>query len=1177
MRHWKPIWVCLFAILCIALNYGGNAFCMAFDLPFWLDSFGTVLCACTLGPVCGILVGVTSNILTAGSEPLTWLYALTSFMMALLVGIAFRKKHLDKLQGCLTVALMVTLACVVVSVPLNMILRGGYTGNLFGDSVIHYLRQFNTPLVVCAIIGQLYLEFLDKVLTIFLVYILFRFVHREEWTLQHHHTGNPSGKGIHLLVLFIAAGLLSGLFGICAQAENETPSSVYSDYVQTTYNSTNGLPCGEANDIAMTNDGVLWIGTYAGLYRYNGRDFQWMDSMDSVRNVNCLYVDPEGRLWIGTNDSGLAISIHEKVVNVLDQEHGLPSNSVRSIIQSSDGYYYIGTTGSLQVLSLSGGLKQISTLSEMNYTDCLSADETGKVAGITSDGRLFLLQAGEVLCSLRLPETEEYYHSCAFDREGLLIVGTTGNHLYFFDVSNDIFDLQYEQSCEGLTSINDLYFPGNGELFLSADNGVAYLNRDEVYHRINTNDFNNSIDNMLVDFQGNLWFASSRLGLLRLAPSSFRDIYSTIGLENKVVNAVAKWQDVLYFGTDGGLDAVDTLRREEVNDDLTELLDGIRIRCLLVDREDHLWICTYSQGLMEVLPDRTVRSYNSINSSFGNKARVVTQLSDGTILASSDTGISFISDGAIQKTLGHAEGLKNTVILTLTELSDGRVLAGTDGAGIAILENGEVTKSLTRSDGLSSEVILRTVADPQSDGVFVVTSNGLCYLEEDGSIRRLDNFPYFNNYDLWLRDIDTLFVMSSAGLYVVSRNALLSDTSELKAVLLDARRGLNSSLTANSWSWCDDSGNLYLPCDTGVFAIDTNAFATAMPSIRIDIPAIRLDGIRFPIESNEGIEVGTGITRMELFPEILNYSVQTPNVGYYLEGFDAEWTTRSQANLNSIVYTNLPAGEYRLHLAVFDSDQNIVTERIFDLIKDEEFFETLGFRLYFIGVAMMMLLFILFFIGYRSYAKLQEKADMAKQTIIAIANTVDAKDVRTSDHSKRVAKYALMIAEALGKSEAYCKNLENAALMHDIGKIAIKDNILNKPSRLTDEEYAVMKTHTTSGARILKDMTLIRDVDVGAKYHHERWDGRGYPDGLKGEEIPEMARIIGVADAFDAMTANRVYRKQMDFDYVINEMEKGRGTQFDPTADDAMLKLLRNGDIDLNAIYNVPSEKQNEQ
>ena len=193
---------------------------------------------------------------------------------------------------------------------------------------------------------------------------------------------------------------------------------------------------------------------------------------------------------------------------------------------------------------------------------------------------------------------------------------------------------------------------------------------------------------------------------------------------------------------------------------------------------------------------------------------------------------------------------------------------------------------------------------------------------------------------------------------------------------------------------------------------------------------------------------------------------------------------------------------------------------------------------------------------------------MGNETILAIAKTVDAKDENTSQHSMRVSEYSVLLARELGFSEAELENLRKAALLHDIGKIGIPDSILNKPGRLNDEEDAVMKSHVTRGAAILKDFTMIEHVQEGVLYHHEKYDGTGYPQGLKGEAIPLYGRIIGVADAFDAMTANRVYRKQLDFNYVLEELKRCRGTQFDPKIADIMLHLVSEGKIDVAALYN---------
>ncbi|MCR5135877.1 MAG: HD domain-containing protein [Oscillospiraceae bacterium] len=1189
MKTWKIWQICLFTLFCLLLNFAGNSLSMLFQLPVWLDSFGTVLCAWILGPVCGAFVGITSNLILTAVTPTSFAYGLTSIILAVAVGYGVRRKAFDSFLGALQLSLITILASFAVSSVVNAFLKYGWTGNRFGDAVIEYLTELGLPFRMSAAVGQLYLEFLDKLLTILFLFACIRLGHRLLYRMQHsRHWTDSSGpdpkvsadknsSGVKTAVMLLVGGsLLLTLSDSSAMAAPYESKENYNDYIQTIYSSSNGLPCGEANDIAQTTDGVLWVGTYAGLYRYNGKEFRQLDSMNIVRNANCLYVDEEGRLWIGTNDNGLAIAINEKIVNVIDEDSGLPSNSVRSIVRGSDGYYYVGTSSSLQILTMNGGLRRLGTLSEMNYISCLSSDSRGNVAGVSSNGRLFLLNGGQILCSLQLVEEADQYNCCRFTPTGSLIVGTTSNRLLTFRVADGFLEQTDERICEGFNNIDDLYFTPAGEMFVSADNGIGYVDPDGVFRSINTNEFNNSIDRMLMDYQGNLWFTSSRLGLLRLAPSSFRDIYSVAGMPNRVVNAVEKWQGKFYFGTDKGLDAVDAETALRETDTLTEQFDGVRIRCLLTDSRNCLWICTYGKGLVEVYPDGTQKHYNEANGSFGDWARVVKELSDGTILAAGDSGLSFIRDDTVTKTIGHANGLINSMILSVTELSDGTVIAGTDGDGLAVIRDGEVDRMLTRRDGLSSGVILRTVADTKSEGVFLVTSNGLCFLEEDFSIRQLDRFPYFNNYDIWAENEDTLFVMSSAGLYIADRDGLLAtdEDTEFHWQLLDVRSGLNSSLTANSWSYYDTDGTLYLPCDTGVFAMDADDYATVLPAYRMTIPYIRLNGTEYKTERNVPIEVSRGITRIELVPEVLNYSVQVPNIGYYLEGFDSEWTVMPQTALNTIVYTNLPAGNYSLHLAVFDSDgKEVVAERLFQLNKSESFHETLLFRIYLFGVLLLMVVFAAGLIGSSSYESIKRQAEMGNQAIMAIARAVDAKDPRTSQHSERVARYSKLIATAMGMKERDCENIRKAAMMHDIGKIGIPDEVLKKPGRLTEEEYAQMKTHTTNGAEILKDITLIDHVVDGALYHHERPDGRGYPYGLTADEIPEYARIIGVADAFDAMTANRVYRKQMDFGYVVNEMRKGRGTQFDPEADDTLLRLIENGTIDLYKIYGVSPEE----
>lgn len=197
---------------------------------------------------------------------------------------------------------------------------------------------------------------------------------------------------------------------------------------------------------------------------------------------------------------------------------------------------------------------------------------------------------------------------------------------------------------------------------------------------------------------------------------------------------------------------------------------------------------------------------------------------------------------------------------------------------------------------------------------------------------------------------------------------------------------------------------------------------------------------------------------------------------------------------------------------------------------------------------------------------LQEKSrqisDMAVQTITTIANTIDAKDEYTEGHSNRVAQYSRMLAKKLGKSDKEADEIYNIALLHDIGKIGVPDSILNKPGKLTEEEFKMIKQHPAIGGKILKDVRSFPNLEVGARYHHERFDGRGYPEGLSGDAIPEIARIICVADSFDAMNSNRVYRRHFTKEYIRSELERCQGSQFDPAVAQAMLELMDEAALD---------------
>jgi HD-GYP domain-containing protein (c-di-GMP phosphodiesterase class II) len=178
------------------------------------------------------------------------------------------------------------------------------------------------------------------------------------------------------------------------------------------------------------------------------------------------------------------------------------------------------------------------------------------------------------------------------------------------------------------------------------------------------------------------------------------------------------------------------------------------------------------------------------------------------------------------------------------------------------------------------------------------------------------------------------------------------------------------------------------------------------------------------------------------------------------------------------------------------------------------------------------------------------------QTIIGLAEALETRDAYTRGHSDRAVEYAVAVSQMLGLTYEQADRLQYAVILHDIGKIGIPDSILNKPGKLTEEEFGLMKTHPVKGANILSKIPFLSRMAMVVRHHHERWDGTGYPDGLAGKDIPIESRIVAVLDSYEAMTSDRIYRKAPGSEYAQNELRRCAGTQFDPMVVEAFLKVV---------------------
>lgn len=192
----------------------------------------------------------------------------------------------------------------------------------------------------------------------------------------------------------------------------------------------------------------------------------------------------------------------------------------------------------------------------------------------------------------------------------------------------------------------------------------------------------------------------------------------------------------------------------------------------------------------------------------------------------------------------------------------------------------------------------------------------------------------------------------------------------------------------------------------------------------------------------------------------------------------------------------------------------------------------------------------------------EQLQELTQEMIDTLASAIDTRDQYTIGHSHRVSIYASILAKSLGWREEEVESIRREGLLHDIGKIGIPDAVLNKPGTLTEEEVTLIRSHTIKGGDILAQSRMIHMASLVARHHHERWDGTGYPDRLQGEAIPLHARVVSIADAYDAMRSDRVYRQGLSQNEILREMERCRGTQFDPELLDTFLGLLRSGAIE---------------
>ncbi|MBR4607973.1 MAG: HD domain-containing protein [Lachnospiraceae bacterium] len=944
------------------------------------------------------------------------------------------------------------------------------------------------------------------------------------------------------------------------------------------YDNTNGLPTAEANAILETRSGLLWIGSYSGLIRYDGNTFTRMDSTTGIASVVSLFMDSRDRLWVGTNDNGVAVLSNGSELH-FNKAEGLKSASVRAITEDLDGNVYIATTHGIAVVDANMTLRTLDeTQINEEYVRELKTGADGVIYGLTMAGAVFTIQNGKLTGfyegeSMGISSIHTMYPDAK--NPGYLYLGSKGSEIYYGRLEDGLTDAKII-TVAPLSYINGIS-EFQDQLWVCADNGIGIV-ENGICKKLENIPMTHSVENVITDYQGNLWFTSSRQGVMKIVPNQFMDVFERFELGNEVVNSTCYLDGLLYVGTDEGLivlgkskvinniplDSAKTFLDANLDQtNLVSMLKGSRIRSITRDSKDRLWFSTYGTNSLIRYDHGNVTRFSQQDGLPSDRLRTVVEREDGSVLVACTGGVAVIEGDRIAAVYNEKSGINNVEILTVAEGVNGDIVVGTDGDGIYVVHD-KKTMHVGTDQGLQSGVIMRIKRDPQRKLFWIVTSNSIAYMTEDYQVTTVQKFPYPNNFDLVENSQGDIWVLSGNGLYVTPAEELIRN-EEISPIFYNRDNGLSRIPTANSYSYVTENGDLYLACSSGVVKVNIEKPFENVDEIKMDVPYVEADGVMIYPNKNGGFEVPASTKKLTIYGYAYIYTLMNTQVTYWLEGFDHEKTTVGRGDFGEVSYTNLRGGAYSFVMQLRDSAGRGHAELSVRIEKQKALYEKLWFQMLCLAVIAALLAMIVFVIVRRKTKKLLKKQEENKQLIReiteAFAMTIDMKDRYTRGHSTRVADYTAMLARELGYDDETVEKFRNIALLHDIGKIGIPPEVLNKQGKLTDQEFGVIKSHSALGYEALRKITIMPELAIGARSHHERPDGKGYPQGLSGEQIPRVAQIIAVADTFDAMYSDRPYRKRMNFDKAVSIIKEVSGTQLQSDVVDAFLRLVEKGEF----------------
>ncbi|MCR5741988.1 MAG: HD domain-containing protein [Gammaproteobacteria bacterium] len=949
------------------------------------------------------------------------------------------------------------------------------------------------------------------------------------------------------------------------------PEKVKANDEQTTpyeailYGSDNGVTTGEANTVYQTSDGYIWIGGYGGLQKYDGVSFETISGTNGLTSysIRSLYETSDGILWVGSNEKGAFYLDNGEFIQPNDDET-TKHRSVRCFMEDSFGRIWIGSSDGIGYIKdnkvydydlkqfvyddYSNGYNNSTfyTLSLNSEGILFGVDYTGNVVGINTND---ITQKPVIITDFG----GSWAYSALVLEDDSLYVGTNSSMIYH--ITNPGKDNETRTSFDAgeLSSVNSICETAYGEIWFCGDTGLGMIDEDG-YHDYSYLDNTEHLVYIHEDYEHNIWLASSKYGVIHIRKTKISKIAGVPEINDVETYTITKYNDRYYVGTEIGLLVFDN-KWNKLSDPLCTTLDGIHIHHI-VSGGGKLYIGTFYNGIY--VYDESTDTVENITGLKDGRVRCLLYTSSGKLVVGTNKSLEIIEGTEIKETIS-----TGIMILNLEELNDGSILAGTDGDGIYRLRIKDSSSEYVQyagEDSLSGGVVLRIKKDSNSDNIFVSSGYNMFY-GSDVSYQKV-NLPDYGSgsvVDFFIED-DKVWIFRASGIICAKKSEILNNSKEPTTIdYYSGKEGVPGPLPANSFNYYD--GEKFAICTvSGIGLLDENNIYKNTVAPKAEIASIIFsDGSTW--DGSDSVTLNKKLSKLTINLSALTYTGTDVGIEYWLEGFDEGPTLYKRSEQHSVEYTNLSAGTYTFRYRTLNSDGVYSSEKTITFVKAPRFQETFWFP-FTIMLESVAVVFVIFFVITKIRIKQIKKKEeeykkITDETISTVTAAIDAKDPYTEGHSKRVADFSVKIARKYGIDEETCERLYYIALLHDIGKIGVPDSVLKKPERLNDEEYQIIKQHTTIGGEILKNFTMLEGVSEGAKYHHEKYDGTGYPNGLKGEEIPLFARIIAVADTFDAMNSSRCYRKALDLDIIISEIEKNKGRQFDPELADVAIEILK--------------------